>query len=94
MRFCSDCEFLDTKDKKKDGIYKCKKIKDKNKCYVNSSQDACDKFEKNYNTNNWEKNDIYMKGRKLVVEESYANQLWFWILLFIIAMMVIIFKGL
>ena len=86
MRFCSDCEFLNTKDKKKDGIYMCEKCKK----YMNSSTDACDKFERDLSTNNWEKNDLYMKGRKLVVEDSYANQLWFWVLIFIIILMMAI----
>ena len=88
MKFCSDCEFLDVKDKKKDGIYKCKQCKK----YMNSSTDACDKVEKDLSTNNWEKNDLYMKGRKLVVEDSYANQLWFWILIFIVVFMIVISK--
>ena len=60
---------------------------------MNSSTDACDKFEKDLSTNNWEKNDLYMKGRKLVVEDSYANQLWFWILIFIVVFMIVISKA-
>lgn len=89
MRFCSDCEFLNLKDKKKDGIYMCKKCKK----YMNSSTDACKDFERDLSTNNWEKNDIYMKGRKLVVEDSVFNQLWFWILLLIVFIMIAITKA-
>lgn len=48
MRFCSDCEFLNLKDKKKDGIYMCKKCKK----YMNSSTDACKDFERDLSTNN------------------------------------------
>ncbi len=53
--FCSDCANLDTKDKKVDGVYKCKKLKE----YVPANTPACDKFEKAYSRGWYEKEKLY-----------------------------------
>ena len=57
--FCSDCANLDTKDKKADGVCKCKKIKD----YVPANTPACDKFEKSYSRDWYEKEKLYDDGK-------------------------------
>ena len=56
--FCSDCANLDTKDKKVDGVYKCKKLKE----YVPANTPSCDKFEKTYSRNSFENSKIYQDG--------------------------------
>lgn len=57
--FCSDCSHFDTKDKKVDGVCKCKKIKD----YVPANTPACDKFEKSYSRDWYEKEKLYDDGK-------------------------------
>ncbi len=57
--FCSDCSNFDTKDKKADGVCKCKKIKD----YVPANTPACDKFEKSYSRDWYEKEKLYDDGK-------------------------------
>ena len=58
--FCSDCANLDTKDKKVDGVYKCKKLKE----YVPANTLACDKFEKSYSRDWYEKEKLYDDGKE------------------------------
>lgn len=43
-RYCADCENLNTKDSKGEGVYKCKKRKQ----YVYAHTEACENFDKNY----------------------------------------------
>jgi peptide methionine sulfoxide reductase MsrB len=59
-RYCSDCENMNLKDKKCDGLYKCKATKK----YVFACQDACDKFENNYGMSSFDKEKYYDLGRK------------------------------
>ena len=58
-RFCSDCKNLDTKDKKAEGVCKCKKIKE----YIPANTPACDKFEKSYLRDWYEKEKLYDDGK-------------------------------
>ena len=58
-RFCSDCANFDTKDKKVDGVCKCKKIKE----YIPANSPACDKFEKSYSRGWYEKEKLYDDGK-------------------------------
>ena len=58
--FCSDCKNLDTKDKKIDGIYKCKKLKD----YIPANTPACEKFDKSYARDWYQKEKLYDDGKK------------------------------
>ena len=59
--YCSDCEFLNEKKKKADGLYECKKIK-KN---VLANAPACDKFEESYSRNWYQKHELYDKAKNL-----------------------------
>ena len=59
-RYCSDCENLNLKDNKGDGLYKCKATKK----YVFACQEACDKFQNNYNMNSFDKEKYYNMGSK------------------------------
>lgn len=58
-RYCSDCANFDTKDKKAEGVCKCKKIKD----YIPANTPACDKFEKSYSREWHEKEKLYDDGK-------------------------------
>ena len=58
-RYCSDCANFDTKDKKAEGVCKCKKIKD----YIPANTPACDKFEKSYSREWYEKEKLYDDGK-------------------------------
>ena len=58
--FCSDCANFDTKEKKADGVCKCKKIKD----YIPANTPACDKFQKSYSRSWYEKEKLYDDGKK------------------------------
>lgn len=60
-KYCSDCVFLNQKDKKMDGIYKCKQCKK----YVNTTYAACDKFSGNYSLNWYGKSKLYDEGKKV-----------------------------
>ena len=53
-KYCSDCAFLNLKDKKMDGIYKCKKCKS----YVNTTMDACNQFSLDYSRNWYSKSTL------------------------------------
>ena len=81
-RYCSDCEKLDLKDKKCDGLYKCKVTKK----YVYACQDACDKFENNYNMNSFDKEKYFDLGRKATKDSNSlpGTQLVFILILFAI----------
>ena len=61
-RYCSDCENLNIKDSKGDGLYKCKATKK----YVFACQDACNKFSNNFNMNSFDKENYYDLGRKAI----------------------------
>ncbi|HIR74783.1 TPA: hypothetical protein IAB95_04725 [Candidatus Ventrenecus avicola] len=60
-KYCSDCAFLNLKDKKMDGIYKCKKCKS----YVNTTMDACNQFSLDYSRNWYSKSTLYDEGKNV-----------------------------
>lgn len=59
-KYCADCEYINTSDKKCDGIYKCKKCK----CYVSSCSGCCENFSESYSRNWYEKQKLYDLGKK------------------------------
>ena len=67
--YCSDCEYLNEKKKKIDGIYECKKIKKD----VLANAEACDKFEECYSRNWYEKQVLYDKGKEAQNKPSDAS---------------------
>ena len=54
-KYCADCEFINPKDAKGKGAYKCKKCKR----YVASSCSACEKFQECYHRNHYDKQKLY-----------------------------------
>ena len=58
-KYCADCEYIDTTNKKCDGIYKCKQ----SKCYISSCNRCCDKFIETYMRSGYEKQKLYDLGK-------------------------------
>jgi|GEM_PF-1464621 len=58
-KYCSDCDFLNTKDSKYDGVYKCSKKKD----YTNANNYSCENFANSYGRNSTEKQRLYDLGK-------------------------------
>ena len=59
-RFCSDCANYDIKDKKAEGVCKCKKVKE----YIPANTPACEKFEKSYSRDWYEREKLYDAGKE------------------------------
>ncbi len=59
-RYCSDCAKFNPKDKKAPGICMCKK----NKKHIPANTPACDKFEKSYSRDWYEKEKLYDDGKE------------------------------
>ena len=79
-KYCSDCDNLNLKDKKGNGVYKCKKIKK----YVPTSAPACKDFANCYSRNKYEKQELYDESSKPV---SLATG----IVIFILALLIYIY---
>ena len=58
-KYCADCSNFNTKDKKTDGVCKCKK----NGKYLPGNMPACDKFSKSYSRGWYEKEKLYDDGK-------------------------------
>ena len=62
MKYCSDCEYLNTNKKKQGSIrgcvYECKKLKK-----MVGGNFSCDKFSKSYSRKYFDKQRIYTEGR-------------------------------
>lgn len=68
--YCSDCIFLNTSDSKESGIYKCKKSKE----FTCASNCACQKFEKTYSRNQFEKQRLYDLGKEVENKSTTADE--------------------
>lgn len=65
-KYCSDCDYLNTKKNKGDGIYECKK----NKKFVLANMPACDKFANCYNRKYFDKQRLYDLGKEASEKSS------------------------
>jgi len=54
-KYCSDCTYFNTKDKKAEGFCKCSK----NKKHVLANGPRCDKFSEAYSRNWYEREKLY-----------------------------------
>lgn len=54
-KYCSDCTYFNTKDKKGEGFCKCSK----NKKYVLANSPRCDKFSEAYSRKWYEREKLY-----------------------------------
>lgn len=92
MATCSSCKNLDTK-KKVDGAcsgvrYNCKKLKS----FVGGDNDACEKYEKSYRSND-DCNKIYREGRDWDNDNNSASfYLIVGVILLIITLLVFLFN--
>lgn len=84
--FCSDCKNLDTEKKKCDGIYKCSVVKK----YIPANKDACEKFEKSYARNGFEKEKLYEMGKK-ASNKPDDTPIGFYIIALIAALLILLF---
>ena len=80
-KYCADCANLDDK-KSQDGkvsgkLYYCKKLKQ----YVNTTMDACEKFDQTYSRKRSKVDEIYDDGKKF---DNDNTPLGFLIVVFII----------
>ncbi len=85
-KYCSDCEFLQLKDKKKDGIYKCAFCKK----YVNTTNNQCENFSETYSRNWYEKQKIYDEGKN--VSENDISLVPYVVLLIILSIIYLVAK--
>jgi hypothetical protein len=65
---CSDCDNLNVKDKKCDGVYKCKITKK----YVNACNHGCDKFKHSWRSMD-DKKKYYYLGKEAKSKEGQLN---------------------
>ncbi len=68
-RYCSDCTYLNPKDKKCDGQYKCSKVKK----HVLANMPACDKFGLAYARKSYEREKLYDYAKELENKPSGAE---------------------
>lgn len=67
---CSSCNFLNELDEKKGKVSgACYYCKNKN-CYINGSDDKCERFEKSYRRNSYECDNIYKEGLKYYNDDT------------------------
>lgn len=79
-KYCSDCDNLNVKDNKGDGLYKCQKTKK----YILACNEACDKFETCYGRNTAEKQRLYDLGKDAKNKDTDKTPLWAYIIFFIL----------
>ena len=81
-KYCSDCEYINTSDKKKEGIYKCRV----RKCYICSCDNSCDKFRETYAKTGYEKQKLYDLGKN--VDEDTTPLTLYVIVLIVLSILV------
>lgn len=59
-KYCSDCDYLNVKNSKCEGVYECKKTKE----YTNACTVACQNFEKSYSRKAIDKQKLYDFGKE------------------------------
>ena len=93
--YCSDCIFLITNDSKCEGVYKCKmkEMGKQEKVYTNACSSACEKFEKCYNRNSYEKQQLYDLGKNANENESSIGVYLFGFLILLLVFIVAKLSG-
>lgn len=68
-KYCSDCNNLNVKKSKCDGIYNCK-VK---KGFVCACNNACEKFSNCYDRNSFEKQRLYDLGKSAMKKDDIST---------------------
>lgn len=85
-RYCSDCTYLKSSDKKYDGCYKCTKVKK----YMFGNTPACPKFDNAYSRRAYDKEKLYDLGVKTEKNSAFSDKPSSGILLLLFFLLVII----
>lgn len=85
---CSSCKYL-KENKKREGCvsgtcYFCSK----NNCYVNGTNNKCEKYELSYGRSNYICNKIYNEGKKYY-DDSTPNSFYLFILIILVILAIV-----
>ena len=92
-KYCADCTYFKTSEKKGEGVCKCTK----NGKFMPGNAPRCDKFGEAYCRGWYEKEKLYDDGKKAANKPTPSNistgtYLFFAIILVVIALLINIFK--
>lgn len=65
-KYCADCKYLNTKEEKVEGIYKCKLSKE----FTCACTGACQNFQENYGLSSYEKQKLFDLGKNVSLDKT------------------------